>query len=58
MVLFVFESVSGVQPQSETVWSKLINIMPRLCFINKMDSLGADFEFAVGTIVDKLNANL
>ena len=54
----VFESVSGVQPQSETVWRQADkHNVPRLCFINKMDRLGADFEFAVGTIVDKLNAN-
>ena len=56
--MVVFESVSGVQPQSETVWRQADkHNVPRLCFINKMDRLGADFEFAVGTIVDKLNAN-
>ena len=54
----VFESVSGVQPQSETVWRQADkHNVPRLCFINKMDRLGADFDFAVGTIVEKLNAN-
>jgi elongation factor G len=54
----VFESVSGVQPQSETVWRQADNHkVPRMCFINKMDRLGADFDFAVGTIVDKLKAN-
>ena len=54
----VFESVSGVQPQSETVWRQADkHNVPRMCFINKMDRLGADFDFAVGTIKDKLNAN-
>ena len=54
----VFESVSGVQPQSETVWRQADkHKVPRMCFINKMDRLGADFDFAVGTIKDKLNAN-
>ena len=50
----VFESVSGVQPQSETVWRQADkHNVPRLCFINKMDRLGAEFDFAVGTIIEK-----
>ena len=44
----VFESVSGVQPQSETVWRQADkHNVPRLCFINKMDRLGADFDLSL-----------
>ena len=54
----VFESVSGVQPQSETVWRQANkHNVPRICFINKMDRPGADFFYAMDTIKKKLNAN-
>jgi elongation factor G len=53
----VFDAVAGVQPQSETVWRQADKYsVPRICFINKMDRLGADFLRAVGTIVDRLGA--
>lgn len=53
----VFDAVSGVQPQSETVWRQADKYkVPRICFINKMDRIGADFFKAVGTIKDKLGA--
>ena len=54
----VLESVSGVQPQSETVWRQADkHAVPRLIFVNKMDRLGADFDFAVQTVKDRLGAN-
>ncbi|MAR14312.1 MAG: elongation factor G [Chloroflexi bacterium] len=50
----VFESVSGVQPQSETVWRQADKYgVPRICLINKMDRMGADFYRAVGMIKDR-----
>ena len=53
----VFDAVAGVQPQSETVWRQADKYgVPRICFINKMDRVGADFYHAVDTIVDRLNA--
>ncbi len=53
----VFDAVAGVQPQSETVWRQGDKYrVPRICFINKMDRVGADFYRAVGTIVDRLKA--
>ncbi len=53
----VFDAVAGVQPQSETVWRQADKYrVPRVCFINKMDRIGADFYRAVGTIVDRLQA--
>ena len=53
----VFEAVAGVQPQSETVWRQADKYgVPRICFINKMDRVGADFYHSVDTIVDRLNA--
>ena len=53
----VFDAVAGVQPQSETVWRQADKYhVPRICFINKMDRVGADFYRAVGTIVDRLKA--
>jgi elongation factor G len=49
--------VAGVQPQSETVWRQADKYgVPRVCFINKMDRMGADFYHAVDTIVDRLRA--
>ena len=54
----VLESVSGVQPQSETVWRQANDYkVPRMIFVNKMDRLGADFYNAVQTVHDRLGAN-
>ena len=51
----VFDAVAGVQPQSETVWRQADKYgVPRICFINKMDRVGADFYHAIDTIVDRL----
>jgi elongation factor G len=53
----VFDAVAGVQPQSETVWRQADKYqVPRICFINKMDRVGADFLHSVQTIVDRLSA--
>src|SRR5512138_2468152 len=53
----VFDAVQGVQPQSETVWRQADKYkVPRICFINKMDRVGADFFHSVQTIQEKLNA--
>src|SRR5512140_815011 len=53
----VFDAVHGVEPQSETVWRQADKYgVPRICFINKMDKTGADFEHAVDTIRKRLNA--
>jgi elongation factor G len=53
----VFDAVAGVQPQSETVWRQADKYhVPRICFINKMDRVGADFFRSVGTIVERLKA--
>jgi elongation factor G len=53
----VFDAVQGVQPQSETVWRQADKYkVPRICFINKMDRVGADFFHAVDTIRDRLGA--
>jgi elongation factor G len=54
----VFDAVSGVEPQSETVWRQADKYkVPRMCFVNKMDRTGADFENCVQTIRDRLGAN-
>ncbi len=54
----VFDSVAGVQPQSETVWRQADKYkVPRIAFINKMDRTGADFFAAVQSMVDRLGAN-
>jgi elongation factor G len=51
----VFDAVAGVQPQSETVWRQADKYgVPRICFINKMDRMGADFYHSIETIVDRL----
>ncbi len=51
----VFDAVAGVQPQSETVWRQADKYkVPRICFVNKMDRVGADFFHAVKTIVERL----
>jgi elongation factor G len=52
-----FDAVNGVEPQSETVWRQADKYkVPRLCFINKMDRVGADFFMSVATIKEKLGA--
>jgi len=54
----VFDAVNGVEPQSETVWRQADKYgVPRIAFINKMDRVGADFDFSVGTIRTRLNAH-
>lgn len=53
----VFDGKEGVEPQSETVWRQADKYnVPRICFINKMDKMGADFYFSVKTIQDRLHA--
>ncbi|WAB84834.1 elongation factor G [Microcella daejeonensis] len=53
----VFDGKEGVEPQSETVWRQADKYdVPRICFVNKMDKLGADFYFTVETIVKRLGA--
>ena len=53
----VFDGVNGVEPQSETVWRQADKYnVPRICFVNKMDRIGADFYMSVDTIVEKLGA--
>ena len=53
----VFCAVGGVEPQSETVWRQADKYdVPRICFVNKMDKLGADFYFTVDTIISRLGA--
>ena len=53
----VFDGKEGVEPQSETVWRQADKYeVPRICFVNKMDKLGADFFFTVKTIKDRLKA--
>jgi elongation factor G len=55
----VFDGVAGVEPQTETVWRQANKYgVPRICFINKMDRLGADFFAAVDSIKDRLDANV
>ena len=54
----VFDSVAGVEPQSETVWRQADKYgVPRMCFVNKMDRVGANFYRCVDMIVDRLGAN-
>ena len=54
----VFDGVAGVEPQTETVWRQANKYnVPRICFINKMDRLGADFYAALDSIKDRLEAN-
>lgn len=53
----VFDAKEGVEPQSEQVWRQATKYdVPRICFVNKMDKLGADFYYTVQTIVDRLGA--
>src|SRR6187399_595572 len=54
----VFDAVSGVEPQSETVWRQADKYrVPRICFVNKMDRIGADFKATLSQIESKLGAN-
>src|ERR1700691_2178921 len=54
----VFDAVAGVQPQSETVWRQADKYrVPRICFVNKMDRMGADFDHVIRTIRQRLGAH-
>jgi len=54
----VFDAVAGVEPQSETVWRQADDYnVPRICFVNKMDRVGADFVRTIGMIRERLNGN-
>ena len=54
----IFDGVAGVEPQSETVWRQADRFgVPRICFVNKMDRTGADFQRTVDMITDRLGAN-
>jgi elongation factor G len=54
----VFDSVAGVEPQSETVWRQANDYgVPRIAYVNKMDRTGADFDMSVRTMIDRLGAN-
>ena len=54
----VLDAQSGVEPQTETVWRQATTYgVPRIVFVNKMDKMGADFIYSVGTINDRLQAN-
>lgn len=53
----VFDAVNGVEPQSETVWRQADKYrVPRICFVNKMDRVGADYDMSVNSIIEKLGA--
>ena len=53
----VFDGKEGVEAQSETVWRQAERYgVPRICFVNKMDKIGADFEFSFGSIGERLGA--
>ncbi|HJL20534.1 MAG TPA: elongation factor G [Sandaracinaceae bacterium LLY-WYZ-13_1] len=54
----VFDGVAGVEPQTETVWRQADRYeVPRMCFVNKMDRAGANFDYCMKTILDRLGAN-
>jgi elongation factor G len=54
----VFDGVNGVEPQSETVWRQADKYrVPRICFVNKMDRTGADFDMSVNSLRERLGAN-
>lgn len=54
----VFDAVQGVEPQSETVWRQADRYgVPRMCFVNKMDRVGASYERTIASIIDRLGAN-
>ncbi len=56
--IVVFDGVQGVEPQSETVWRQANKYhVPRICFINKLDRVGASFDYSLKTIREKLGAN-
>ena len=56
--IVVFDAVAGVEPQSETVWRQADRYhVPRLCFVNKMDRVGADFQRTIDSIARRLQAN-
>ncbi len=56
--IVVLDAVAGVQPQSETVWRQADRFnVPRICFVNKMDRVGADYEKAIQMMIDRLGAN-
>ena len=55
----VFDAVAGVEPQTETVWRQANKYnVPRMCFVNKMDRVGADFYRCVDMIKDRLDADV
>ncbi len=55
----IFDAKNGVEPQSETVWRQADKYrVPRICFVNKMDKMGASFEYSVGTMIERLKANV
>ena len=54
----IFDAVQGVEPQSETVWRQADRYgVPRICFVNKMDRIGASYERTIQSIIDRLGAN-
>ena len=54
----IFDAKMGVEPQSETVWRQADKYhVPRICFVNKMDKMGANFFYSVGTMLERLKAN-
>jgi len=54
----VFDGVQGVEPQSETVWRQANKYrVPRICFVNKLDRVGASYSYSIKTIIEKLGAN-
>ncbi len=56
--IVVFDAVQGVEPQSETVWRQADRFnVPRICFVNKMDRMGASFDYTIKTIKKRLGAN-
>lgn len=56
--IVVFDAVAGVEPQSETVWRQADQYeVPRMCFVNKMDRVGANFERCVQMIIDRVKGN-
>jgi elongation factor G len=56
--IVVFDAVQGVEPQSETVWRQADRYgVPRICFVNKMDRVGASYERTIESIIDRLGAN-
>jgi len=57
--IVVFDAVQGVEPQSETVWRQADRFhVPRICFVNKMDRVGASFDYTIQSIKKRLGANV